>query len=152
VSELRDLVLGAIDGGACDRDAIIAETGLEHRQVTNLLFNLRSAGVIEKDEEGAYSRADGAPPPNGRVHKAVEPADEEPERVPQKRAKKRNYDRKTNGAAVPAIVPAAEQVAPVSFSRFGEYVVLRTSDLKDLAELVERLERWRPIVDLARTR
>jgi hypothetical protein len=61
VSELRDIVLGAIDGGARDRDAIMEATGLEHRQVTNLLFNLKAAGSIVMDDDG-YSRTDGAPP------------------------------------------------------------------------------------------
>lgn len=149
MSELRDLVLSAIDGGARDRDAIIAETGLEFKQVSNLLFNLKSAGVIVKDDDG-YSRVNGHPPPNGRVHKAVEPIEVEPAAKPRKVAKKRKHTTKANGAAVPAVVPKVTEAAPVSFARFGEYVVLHTSDLTDLAELVARLDRWRPIVELVR--
>jgi hypothetical protein len=71
--------------------------------------------------------------------------------------------RKVNGAhhskgkkltsAVPVVVPNSSQSAPpVSFARFGEYVVLRMSDLEDLAELVARLDRWRPIAELVKPR
>lgn len=142
VSELRDIVLAAIDGGARDRAAIIEATGLEERQVSNLLFNLKAAGAIAKDDEG-YSRA-GAPPPKRRTHEAVEP-EAAPEAPKPQRCKRR---RKANGAAVPVPITACDDaVPPVGFARFGEYVVLR---MDDLAELVQLLERWRPIAELTR--
>lgn len=144
MSELRDTILAAIDGGARDRAAIIEATGLEHQQVSNLLFNLKASGAIVKNDEG-YARIDSTTPPlRRRTHDAVE----QPPETAQPRARKATKLRKANGASVP--VPVAvnrTSVAPVAFARFGEYVVVR---MEDLAELVATLDRWRSIADLAR--
>lgn len=84
------------------------------------------------------------------MHEAVEQLAAEPAAPPRKVAKKR----KLNGAHAALPVPAhpgnGAQPEPVSFARFGEFVVLRMSDLEDLAELVARLERWRPIAELVK--
>ncbi len=97
-----------------------------------------------------------SPPPRvARVHEAVEPA-ARPAAAPQKPAKKRKPKRKVNGSngaaghALPVPVVAKAAAPPVSCARFGEYVVLKMDDLRDLAELVARLERWRPIAELVR--
>jgi hypothetical protein len=152
MSGIQDQVLEAIDAGCNSSAAIMEATSLEASQVYPAVSLLKGKGIIRKTDDGLV-RVDGATPARvARVHEAVAG----PAAAPQKPAKKRKQKRKANGsngaASHPLPVPVIAKAAapPVGFATFGEYVVLKMDDLRDLAELVARLDRWRPIAELVR--
>ncbi len=133
---LRDTVSQALSADLPQsRDQIIEETGLDQRQVTNCLDQLRRAGKCTRTAEG-WLAINGAP---------AEAATPPPERKPRGRPKTKTPKKLNGGAGHPVIRPGnGHEAAHVAFARFGEYVVLKR---EDVAALIAMLDRWRAVVD-----
>lgn len=144
MSELRETVCTAIENGARNHAALIEATGLEAKQVSNILFALRQAGRVTKRPGGFFLTSeseettpveapagDVAPPP-ARAGKKTK-LRKAKHRVKPAVAPARTGSRKATAAASP---PAA---GPIAFARFGEFVVMRQSDLRELLAAAERL-------------
>lgn len=147
MSTIREAVLEAIDGGARNNAAIRDATGFEAAQVSSQLFHLKSSGVIVKSEDG-YLRTESTPEPKSRVHGAPEP-----EGSPPPAAKKGRRTRKVKRQVRAAkAVPKKSAPKPkpnggngtAHFARFGEFVVVRHSDLVELFAMVDR---WRKVIE-----
>lgn len=145
MSEVTDSVLAAVDGGARDTAAIEEATGLEKQQIYAAVHTLKKSGALVKGENG-LERGEGT----GAVkeQRATSPAAESSSptiskkaplarKVKAKRATGKRLGKKAVAAPVPSKIAAA--VPAIAFTRFGEYVVLKRSDLLDFFSVIDRL-------------
>lgn len=170
MTTISGAILDAISDGARTRSAIIEATGLEEKQVANNIYQLKSQGRINTDEGGYTIGASeaGHPPPAPRVHaiaNGAESADDKKKvakraaaKAPKAKRAKAQKHTKVNGAthALPEGQPAAPRVAtpdsaaaPVEFTYFGEFVVIRRKDVAELLKAVAIMDRWRVVVEAA---
>lgn len=119
---------------------IVEETGHEAPQVGNVLNRLQAAGKCRRTADG-WLRINGTQPSATRRRDIAEPKPEPPP--------KRKYTRKAkpngngaNGVAIPVPAVRGKRAGSVDFTYFGEFVVLRRTDI---AELLALMERWRAV-------
>ncbi|HEY1283010.1 MAG TPA: hypothetical protein VGE96_00895 [Steroidobacteraceae bacterium] len=148
-----ETVLAALGDEPLNRHEIAAVTGLEDSAVSQELSRLRGEGRAERSPDGWIR---GAGEPSQRVHRGwrVEPVDDEAKakkRGRQSAAKRaasrpKKQRRKTRSEPAEEAAPSSEGI---DFTYFGEFVVVRK---RDVLALLETIERWRPLLEVARSR
>jgi hypothetical protein len=140
VSTICDDVRSALDEGLEGTDAICEATGYDKRQVVNALYQIKAAAKQNGHTE----------PPKPRVVPPAAKAKELP--VAPAKPKRLNTEVVVSGDRLNEEFVAGSTMAPhpsIEVGRFGEYVVIKRSDLAELAELFKRIERWRNAIEAA---
>jgi hypothetical protein len=160
MTTIREDVMSAVNDGHTSVAAICEATGYESRQVVNALYQLKADKSVVAADDG-LKVVDGkrAARVNGEAVPIVVKAKRKPGRPKKartppggkKRAQAKRVKRKVDKRPAKARAPvsATPGRAAIDFTYFGEFCVVRRTDVAELLKVVEIIERWRKVVEAA---